>query len=76
MCCIPQVTYGRGMTPYVLPLASSVDAGPTRIFCAACGHSQLVHTDRGERRCLHTVCACSGFVVGAAPDISAQVFPA
>jgi hypothetical protein len=76
MCAIPQVTYGPGMTPPFRPLAPATDPAPTGVFCATCGHSQLVHTDQGQLRCLHTVCACFGFVVGAAPDISAQVFPA
>lgn len=35
--------------------------GAVRILCASCEHSEFVHGDLGSRRCLYTVCDCSGF---------------
>lgn len=66
----PHAAYGRGMAPPVKP----PDTGPAS--CATCGHSDWVHSNTGYRRCLKVECSCSGFIVGAAPDLSAQVFPA
>ena len=45
------------------------------VFCATCGHSEFVHADSGNERCLFSVCDCNGFVAGATPDSSAQDFP-
>jgi hypothetical protein len=43
-------------------------------FCATCGHSEFAHAEKGNRRCL--LCGCNAFIVGAVPEVSAQVFPA
>ena len=32
-----------------------------RVLCTACEHSEFVHGDLGARRCLYTVCECTGF---------------
>jgi hypothetical protein len=45
-------------------------------YCATCGHSEWVHSNAGFWRCLKPECGCEGFIVGAAPEVSAQVFPA
>ena len=48
----------------------------TGVFCATCGHSEFVHSDHGNRRCVSAACDCNGLVAGAFPEASAQVFPA
>jgi hypothetical protein len=64
------------MTPNVEPLRPSKQAGSTRVYCGTCGHSQFVHEDDGDRRCLYSVCDCNRFVVGAeARDPSARSLP-
>ena len=63
------------MTPNSEPFDVQSKDGSTRVFCATCGHSEFVHTDDGSRRCLYVVCDCNRFVVGAGPDLSAQVLP-
>jgi len=45
-------------------------------YCETCGHSEWVHSDAGLWACLKPECDCQGFIVGAAPEVSAQVFPA
>ena len=72
---IPQVTYGRIMTSGLEPIVPSDEPGPAKVFCATCGHSEFVHANDDDRPCLRSLCACTGFVVGASPDTSAQVFP-
>ena len=64
------------MTRRVEPLEPSPNDGSTRVYCATCGHSEYVHVDNGNQRCLYTVCDCNHFIAGAVPDISGQVFPA
>ena len=64
------------MTRRVEPLEPSPNEGSTRVYCATCGHSEYVHADNGNPRCLYTVCDCNRFIAGAVPDISGQVFPA
>ena len=62
------------MTPNVEPLRPSRQDGSTRVFCAACGHSEFVH--EGNRECRYSVCDCNRFVVGAeARDPSARSLP-
>ena len=62
------------MTPNVEPLRPSQQDGSTRVFCAACGHSEFVH--EGNRACRYSVCDCNHFVVGAeARDPSARSLP-
>ena len=56
------------------PLAPSRSSS-TRAFCASCGHSEAVHSNRGNLRCLRSECDCNGLIVGARPDLSAQVLP-
>jgi hypothetical protein len=56
------------------PTGSS-DTDATVAFCATCGHSELVHADNGNGRCLLSVCDCNRFIVGPTPDLSAQVLP-
>lgn len=73
---IPQLAYGGRMTRRVEPLEPSPNEGSTRVYCATCGHSEYVHADNGNRRCLYTLCDCNRFIAGAVPDISGQVFPA
>lgn len=38
---------------------SAVD--PRTVFCARCTHSDFVHSDAAERRCLFSECACDGW---------------
>jgi hypothetical protein len=73
---IPQLAYAGHMRPRVEPLELSGKEGSTRIYCATCGHSEYVHADNSDRRCLYTVCDCNRFIAGAVPDISGQVLPA
>ena len=73
---IPQLAYGGRMTRRVEPLEPSPNEGSTRVYCATCGHSEYVHADNGNQRCLYTVCDCHRYIAGAVPDISGQVFPA
>ena len=35
--------------------------GSTRVFCQICEHSEFVHVDDSDRRCLYSECTCSGF---------------
>jgi hypothetical protein len=70
MQSIPHAAYGRGMTPPV-----KAPSTPSA-YCATCGHSEYVHSNGGNQRCLLSGCDCNAFIVGAAPDLSAQVFPA
>jgi hypothetical protein len=64
------------MRQRIEPLELSRNEGSTRIYCATCGHSEYVHADNNDRRCLYTVCDCNRFIAGAVPDISGQVVPA
>jgi len=64
-----------GRTPNVEPPRPSKQDGSTRVLCATCGHSEFVHADKGNRRCLYSVCDCNPFVVGAELDLSTQVLP-
>ena len=62
------------MRANVEPLRPSQQDGSTRVFCAACGHSEFVHD--GNRECRYSVCDCNRFVVGAeARDPSARSLP-
>lgn len=56
-------------------LVNPRDDDATVVFCATCGHSEFVHADNGNQRCLFAVCDCNRFIVGATPDLSAQVLP-
>jgi hypothetical protein len=72
MCRLPHAAYG--------PCMKQIDrrreeAGSTRVFCATCGHSEFVHADSRNRRCLYSVCDCNCFVARAVPDLMAQVLP-
>ena len=73
---IPQLAYGGRMRQRIEPFEPSRNEGSTRIYCATCGHSEYVHADNNNRRCLYTVCDCNRFIAGAVPDISGQVVPA
>ena len=73
---IRRLAYAGRMRPRVDPLEPSRNEGSTRIYCATCGHSEYVHADNNNRRCLYTVCDCNRFIAGAVPDISGQVVPA
>ena len=70
MCSIPHAAYGCGMAPPVKP------PGTESAYCATCGHSEYVHSNSGNEGCLMSGCSCNAFIVGAVPDLSAQVFPA
>jgi hypothetical protein len=39
---------------------------PRRILCTTCEHTEFSHGDYEARRCLYSVCGCSGFTVGVA----------
>jgi hypothetical protein len=71
----PQMTYGPRMSAHMEPRDPADDNDTRVIFCAICGHSELVHSNAGTRKCLLTVCDCDRFVVGATPEIPAQVYP-
>ena len=74
MYFIPQAAYGSCVMP-PMPYGVSGNDGPLTVFCATCGHSQLIHSVDGNRRCLHAECDCNAFIVGAVPELSPQVFP-
>jgi hypothetical protein len=46
------------------PEASRRD--PLRVFCAACRHTEFVHCDVSERRCLYSECECGEFTLQTA----------
>ena len=74
MSRLPQVTYGSSMTTQELSqITRREDA--TRVYCAICGHTEFVHADNGNRRCLYSVCDCNRFIVDEMPEGSAQVLP-
>jgi hypothetical protein len=75
-CFNPRLAYAGRMRPRVEPLEPCRNEGSTRVYCATCGHSEYVHADNSNRRCLYTVCDCNRSIVGAVPDISGQVVPA
>jgi hypothetical protein len=37
----------------------------SRVYCTMCEHSEFVHGDYEERRCLYSECTCSGFRMSA-----------
>jgi hypothetical protein len=69
--CTSGLAYGPRMTQ-VDPLRSSRNDS-TQLFCATCGHSEAVHSNSGDRRCLRSVCSCHRFIVGIGLDLTAQV---
>jgi hypothetical protein len=55
-------------TPYVVEMQTETHVGLAharrdlpRVYCAACAHTEFVHSDGDERRCLYSECGCSGF---------------
>jgi hypothetical protein len=74
MYSILQRAYGNCVMPR-MPYGVSGNDVPLTMFCANCGHSELIHSDDDNRRCLHAECDCNAFIVGAAPELSPQVFP-
>jgi hypothetical protein len=73
MSGVPHLAYGRRMTQ-ADPFRPPRDAD-LMVFCATCGHSDAVHANAGNQRCLRSSCDCNGFIPGAGPDPSAQVLP-
>jgi hypothetical protein len=53
------------MTPNVEPLRPPKHDDSTEVWCAICLHSEFLHAEDGNRRCLFSVCECNRFVVGA-----------
>ena len=72
---IPRPAYGPRMTLPAKPSETPREGDAVRVFCATCGHSEFVHSNTGNQRCLKTACDCNAYVVGAVPELSAQVFP-
>ena len=55
---LPQMAYGPWMQA---PSEQAERTGSTRVFCQICDHSEFVHVDDTDRRCLYSECTCSGF---------------
>ena len=36
-------------------------SNPLRVYCADCGHTEFVHCDGSDRRCLYSECDCGEF---------------
>ena len=59
----PQMAYGRCMQAFEKQADRS---GSTRVLCRACEHSEFVHGDHDDRRCLYSDCGCRGFATRSA----------
>ena len=40
-------------------------ADPRRVLCTLCEHTEFVHGDHDDRRCLYSECGCTGFMLSA-----------
>lgn len=63
MSGVPRATYGARMHTQTTAGAEPARRNPLRVFCQVCRHTEFVHCDSEDRRCLYSECECGDFTL-------------